>query len=89
VEQRDDYLRFLNYLINDCIFLLDETLKLLPQVKAAQARRGEASWESLGHRERQEHECGPPGAGGVVKVLGVQVKGHTCCTHDVDTWLLA
>ena len=58
-EKGDEYLRFLNYLLNDCIYLLDETMKELPKLKAAQARRELPDWHTLHPRSRMQHECVP------------------------------
>jgi hypothetical protein len=57
VEERAKYLRFLNYLVNDCIFLLDEALKALPQLKQFENVRESAQWTAMSNHRRMQHEC--------------------------------
>ena len=57
---RGRYMRFLNYLINDCIYLLDESLKKLPDVKEAENLRDDpVRWAALGPRGQEQHSCAP------------------------------
>lgn len=54
-EERGFYLRFLNLLINDSIFLLDESLKLILELKEMElAMANTAEWESRPAQERQD-----------------------------------
>lgn len=54
-EERGSYLKFLNLLINDSIFLLDESLKKMPELKELEAEMGNAGeWERLSPHERRE-----------------------------------
>eukprot|EP00099_Drosophila_melanogaster_P018059 NP_609060.1 uncharacterized protein Dmel_CG11070 [Drosophila melanogaster] len=49
------FLRFINLLINDAIFLLDESLSNLEQIKQLQQAQDNGEWESLPHTEREQH----------------------------------
>lgn len=54
-EERGFYLRFLNLLINDSIFLLDESLKLILELKEMELEMANtAEWESRPAQERQD-----------------------------------
>ncbi|XP_077985047.1 ubiquitin conjugation factor E4 A-like [Glandiceps talaboti] len=50
------FLRFINLLLNDSIFLLDEAFQLLTQVKDMQRARDNDEWKNLTTRERSERE---------------------------------
>jgi hypothetical protein len=50
-------MRFVNYLINDCIYLLDEAMKLLPQVKEKEAKRDSDEWNEMSALQRRHHTC--------------------------------
>ncbi|CAH1794964.1 unnamed protein product [Owenia fusiformis] len=51
------FLRFINLLINDAIFLLDEALQHLSQVKEQQDEKDAGTWANLPDQERQEKEA--------------------------------
>ncbi|CAM6081526.1 unnamed protein product [Calypogeia fissa] len=54
-EERGAYLKFLNLLINDSIFLLDESLKLLPEVKAMKSEIKDTKyWQHRNFEERED-----------------------------------
>lgn len=54
-EENGFYLRFLNLLINDSIFLLDESLKKIPELKEMELEMANINeWESRPAQERQE-----------------------------------
>jgi len=56
-EEKGAYLRFLNLLINDSIFLLDESLKKIPELKEMEAQLADTSvWSRRPAQERQERE---------------------------------
>lgn len=46
------FLRFINLLINDAIFLLDESLSNLEQIKQLQQAQANGEWNSLSHNDR-------------------------------------
>ncbi|XP_017154449.1 ubiquitin conjugation factor E4 A [Drosophila miranda] len=48
------FLRFINLLINDAIFLLDESLSNLEQIKQLQQAQDNGEWNSLSQNERQQ-----------------------------------
>lgn len=52
------FLRFLNLLINDSIFLLDEALQYMASLKKLHSEKDNGEWESLNEqaREQKEHE---------------------------------
>lgn len=50
------FLRFLNLLINDSVFLLDEALRNMAQLKTMQAARESGEWTKLPAREREQNE---------------------------------
>lgn len=49
------FLRFINVLINDSIFLLDESLTNLQQIREMEEARDQKEWESLPSNERQQN----------------------------------
>ncbi|KAG6550550.1 hypothetical protein Mapa_007919 [Marchantia paleacea] len=54
-EEKGSYLKFLNLLINDSIFLLDESLKKIPELKEMEAEMANtAEWQRRPPQERQE-----------------------------------
>ncbi|KAL3691495.1 hypothetical protein R1sor_005146 [Riccia sorocarpa] len=54
-EERGAYLRFLNLLINDSIFLLDESLKKIPELKEMEAEMANAvEWQQRSPQERRD-----------------------------------
>jgi ubiquitin conjugation factor E4 B len=56
MEEKGSYLKFLNLLINDSIFLLDESLKKIPELKAMEAEiENSDEWNQRPHQ--QEHVC--------------------------------
>ncbi|XP_046576120.1 LOW QUALITY PROTEIN: ubiquitin conjugation factor E4 A-like [Haliotis rubra] len=50
------FLRFVNLLINDAIFLLDEALQYMSQIKEKQQEKERGDWNNLEPRQRQETE---------------------------------
>ncbi|XP_071105758.1 ubiquitin conjugation factor E4 A-like [Haliotis cracherodii] len=48
------FLRFVNLLINDAIFLLDEALQYMSQIKEKQQEKERGDWNNLEPRQRQE-----------------------------------
>ncbi|XP_054884546.1 ubiquitin conjugation factor E4 A [Poeciliopsis prolifica] len=50
------FLRFLNLLMNDAIFLLDEAIQYLSKIKILQLERDRGEWESLTPDTRREKE---------------------------------
>ena len=56
-EEKGAYLKFLNLLINDSIFLLDESLKKIPELKEMESQLADTTvWSSRPAQERQERE---------------------------------
>ncbi|EHB13275.1 Ubiquitin conjugation factor E4 A [Heterocephalus glaber] len=52
------FLCFLNLLMNDAIFLLDEAIQYLSKIKIQQIEKGQGEWNSLTPEARQEKETG-------------------------------
>jgi ubiquitin conjugation factor E4 A len=52
------FLRFINLLINDAIYLLDEALSYMSQIKEKQQLRDNGTWPSLPVAQRNEAEAG-------------------------------
>ncbi|XP_068207310.1 ubiquitin conjugation factor E4 A [Palaemon carinicauda] len=50
------FLRFINLLINDAIFLLDEGLSYMSQLRESQIERDNGTWASLPAQQRAERE---------------------------------
>lgn len=48
------YLNFLNFLINDSIFLLDESLNKILELKGLEAEMSSPEWQQRPAQERQE-----------------------------------
>jgi ubiquitin conjugation factor E4 B len=55
-EEKGSYLKFLNLLINDSIFLLDESLKKIPELKEMEVQLAGEEWSTRPAQERQERE---------------------------------
>lgn len=56
-EEKGSYLKFLNLLINDSIFLLDESLKKIPELKEMETQLADTTmWSRRPAAERQERE---------------------------------
>lgn len=53
-EEKGVYLNFLNFLINDSIYLLDESLNKILELKELEAEMSSAEWERRPAQERQE-----------------------------------
>ncbi|CAI9739965.1 ubiquitin conjugation factor E4 A-like [Octopus vulgaris] len=49
------FLRFINLLINDAIFLLDEALSYMMQIKEKQQEEESETWRHLSDEQQQEH----------------------------------
>lgn len=52
------FLRFINLLINDAIFLLDEALDYMSQIKEKEQAKERGEWNSMTPDQRQEAEMG-------------------------------
>ncbi|KAF1429226.1 Ubiquitin conjugation factor E4 A, partial [Spheniscus humboldti] len=50
------FLRFLNLLMNDAIFLLDEAIQYLSKIKVQQIEKDRGEWDSLSQEARREKE---------------------------------
>ena len=56
IEDAPIFLRFVNLLINDAIFLLDEALDYMKQIQEQQLEREGEAWAAMPARERAQAE---------------------------------
>lgn len=61
------FLRFLNLLINDSIFLLDEALQFMATIKKLQAEKDNGEWENLSEQAQQQKEQELQHTGGMAR----------------------
>lgn len=61
------FLRFLNLLINDSIYLLDEALQFMATLKKLQAEKDSGEWESLNEQAQQQKEQELQHTGGMAR----------------------
>lgn len=77
------YLQFTNMLVNDSIFLLDESLKKLEEIKEIETLMGQTEeWNRLTAEEQQERERDLRQHGAHLKACFHQAQGciqHLCC----------
>lgn len=92
------FLRFINLLINDAIFLLDESLSNLQQIRTLQHAEDAGEWASLPQRELQQHQSNLQNLGmmarfdnilgrdtiNIIKLLTSEVQGIFCHASMVD-----
>ncbi|EDW87862.1 ubiquitin conjugation factor E4 A [Drosophila yakuba] len=92
------FLRFINLLINDAIFLLDDSLSNLEQIKQLQQAQENGEWNSLSHNERQQQVSNLQHLGmlarfdnliakdtiNLLKLLTTEIKSIFCHNSMVD-----
>ncbi|KAM8717628.1 hypothetical protein ACLKA7_004342 [Drosophila subpalustris] len=92
------FLRFINLLINDAIFLLDESLSNLEQIKQLQRAQDNGEWNNLSHTERQQQTTNLHHLGmlarfdnilgrdtiNLLKLLTTEIKSIFCHNSMVD-----
>ncbi|XP_016964344.1 ubiquitin conjugation factor E4 A [Drosophila biarmipes] len=92
------FLRFINLLINDAIFLLDESLSNLEQIKQLQQAQDNGEWNALSHNERQQQVSNLQHLGmlarfdnilgrdtiNILKLLTTEIKSIFCHNSMVD-----
>ncbi|XP_052837620.1 ubiquitin conjugation factor E4 A [Drosophila gunungcola] len=92
------FLRFINLLINDAIFLLDESLSNLEQIKQLQQAQDNGEWSGLSHNERQQQVSNLQHLGmlarfdnilgrdtiNILKLLTTEIKSIFCHNSMVD-----
>lgn len=74
------FLRFINLLINDAIFLLDEGLSLMAKLREAQQERDSGAWQRESNSQRQHNEAN-------FAHLGRLAKFHNYIGRDTITAL--
>ncbi|KAH8251327.1 hypothetical protein KR032_007991 [Drosophila birchii] len=92
------FLRFINLLINDAIFLLDESLSNLEQIKQLQLAQANGEWNSLSHNDRLQQVTNLQHLGmlarfdnilgrdtiNILKLLTTEIKSIFCHNSMVD-----
>ncbi|XP_073824632.1 ubiquitination factor E4A [Musca autumnalis] len=92
------FLRFINLLINDAIFLLDESLNNLQQIRQLQEAQSNGEWNDLPQNERQQHLSNLHHLGmlarfdnilgrdtiNILKLITTQIKSIFCHNSMVD-----
>lgn len=92
------FLRFINLLINDAIYLLDESLNNLQQIRTLELARDNNEWEALPQNERQQNRANLHQLGmfakfnnilgkdtiNILKLLTSEIKGIFCHSSMVD-----
>lgn len=92
------FLRFINLLINDAIFLLDESLSNLQQIRTLQHAQDAGDWERLPAQERQQNTANMRHLGmmarfdnilgrdtiNILKLLTTEIDGIFCHAALVD-----
>ena len=92
------FLRFINLLINDAIFLLDESLSNLQQIHTLQEAQDSGQWANLSANERQQNTANLQHLGmlarfdnilgrdtiNILKLLTSEIKGIFCHATIVD-----
>lgn len=91
-------MRFINLLINDAIFLLDESLSNLQQIRTLQDAQSRGEWENLSTTEQQQNRANLQQLGmmakfdnilgrdtiKILKLITEQIKGIFCHASMVD-----
>ncbi|XP_050319386.1 ubiquitin conjugation factor E4 A [Bactrocera neohumeralis] len=92
------FLRFINLLINDAIFLLDESLSNLEQIRQLQEAQSRGEWDALSQNDRQQqlsslHHLGQMAridnilgrdTINILKLLTTEIKSIFCHNSMVD-----
>ncbi|XP_054854437.1 ubiquitin conjugation factor E4 A isoform X2 [Eublepharis macularius] len=69
------FLRFLNLLMNDAIFLLDEAIQYLSKIKIQQIEKDQGEWDSLSPETRREKEAS-------LQMLGQLARFHNIMSNE-------
>uniref|UniRef100_A0A8C6CFG3 Ubiquitin conjugation factor E4 n=1 Tax=Monodon monoceros TaxID=40151 RepID=A0A8C6CFG3_MONMO len=69
------FLRFLNLLMNDAIFLLDEAIQYLSKIKIQQIEKDRGEWDSLTPDARREKEAG-------LQMFGQLARFHNIMSNE-------
>lgn len=69
------FLRFLNLLINDAIFLLDEAIQYLSKIKIQQIEKDRGDWNNLASETRREKE-------GNLQMFGQLARFHNIMSNE-------
>uniref|UniRef100_A0AAF6Z7A1 Ubiquitin conjugation factor E4 n=2 Tax=Bos TaxID=9903 RepID=A0AAF6Z7A1_BOVIN len=69
------FLRFLNLLMNDAIFLLDEAIQYLSKIKIQQIEKDRGEWDNLTPEARREKEAG-------LQMFGQLARFHNIMSNE-------
>nr|KAF6275147.1 ubiquitination factor E4A [Pipistrellus kuhlii] len=69
------FLRFLNLLMNDAVFLLDEAIQYLSKIKIQQIEKDRGEWDSLTPEARREKEAG-------LQMFGQLARFHNIMSNE-------
>lgn len=69
------FLRFLNLLMNDAIFLLDEAIQYLSKIKIQQIEKDRGEWDGLTPEARREKEAG-------LQMFGQLARFHNIMSNE-------
>lgn len=69
------FLRFLNLLMNDAIFLLDEAIQYLSKIKIQQIEKDRGEWDGLAPEARREKEAG-------LQMFGQLARFHNIMSNE-------
>ena len=50
------FLKFINYLCNDAVHLLDEAMRMMKEIREKEQEKLKGEWQALTDKERQEKE---------------------------------
>jgi len=50
------FLKFINFLCNDAVYLLDEALRMMKEIREKEQEKANGDWQSLSDKDRQEKE---------------------------------
>lgn len=65
------FLRFINLLINDAIYLLDESLTVLQQIRQLQQAQDNGEWDNLSATERQQNVANLQHVGSLTRTYNI------------------
>ncbi|GMH33488.1 hypothetical protein BSKO_01322 [Bryopsis sp. KO-2023] len=79
------YLKFCNMLVNDSIYLLDESMKKLEEIREVERKQGTPEWDALTSEEREEQQSNLRSSGQQLKGLLGLAKGCIDTMHYITT----
>ena len=71
------FLRFVNLLMNDAVFLLDEALSNMAQLRQMQTAREAGEWQQLSSHENEQNEGYMEHIGMITRFVSSNTHTHT------------